>query len=132
MGTGSTCPIPTAVANPTFSRDILPALQLSCGSGAGTCHGGNAPTGHIAYSTDPPRTVQDVYGDLTRPAPSNAPPSFPHRITPGDSRHSWLVEKITSDQPGGSGYGARMPYGLPDVCPSTVTTITAWIDQGAK
>ncbi len=127
----TTCPIPVAVAAPTFRRDILPAFQMSCGSGTSTCHGGNAPTGHVAYSTDPPRTAQDVYDDLTRPPPANAPPSFPHRVTPGDPEHSWLVEKITKDQPGGSGYGARMPYGLPDVCPSTVTTITAWIQQAA-
>jgi len=127
----TTCPIPAGVSAPTFRRDILPALQQSCGSGAGTCHGGNAPTGHVAWSTDPPRAAQDVYDDLTRPPPANAPAAFPHRITPGDPLHSWLVEKITKDQPGGSGYGARMPYGLPDLCQPTVTTITAWIDQSA-
>jgi len=127
----TTCPIPTPLATPTFARDILPALQQSCGSRTSTCHGGNAPTGHVAYSSDPPRTSRDVYDDLTIPPPANAPSAFPHRITPGDSTRSWLVEKITKDQPGGSGYGARMPYGLPDVCPPTVTTITDWIDQGA-
>ena len=127
----TTCPIPAAIAAPTFTRDILPALQQSCGSRTGTCHGGNAPTGHVAYSTDAPRTAQDVYGDLTIPPPANAPAAFAHRVTPGDPAHSWLVEKITKDQPGGAGYGARMPYGLPDLCPATVTTITAWIGQGA-
>jgi len=86
----------------------------------------------VAWSTDAPRTSRDVYDDLTIPPPSNAPASFPHRITSGDPAHSWLMEKITKDQPGGSGYGARMPYGLPDLCPPTVTTITAWIDQGAS
>jgi hypothetical protein len=86
----------------------------------------------VAWSTDAPRTSSDVYDDLTIPPPSNAPASFLHRITPGDPAHSWLLEKITKDQPGGSGYGARMPYGLPDVCPPTVTTITAWIAQGAS
>jgi hypothetical protein len=130
--TDTTCPIPTRLAAPTFNRDILPALQQSCGSRTGTCHGGNAPTGHVAYSTDPPRTGRDVYDDLTRPPPANAPATFPHRVTSGDSTRSWLVEKITQDSPGGSGYGARMPYGLPNVCPPTVTTITDWIDQGAS
>ena len=127
----TTCPIPVTVSTPTFRRDILPALQQSCGSGAGTCHGGNAPTGHVAWSTVPPRTAQDVYDDMTRPPPSNAPATFPHRVTPGDPLHSWMVEKITKDEPGGSGYGARMPYGLPDLCQPTVTTITAWIEQSA-
>jgi len=133
-GTGigeSTCPIPVAVRTPTFRRDVLPALQQSCGSRTSTCHGGNAPTGHVTWATDPPRTVQDVYDDMTRPPPANAPALFPHRVTPGDPLHSWLVEKITKDEPGGSGYGARMPYGLPDLCPATVETITAWIDQSA-
>jgi len=127
----TTCPIPTRVTAPTFTRDILPALQQSCGSRTGTCHGGNAPTGHVAYSTDPPRTAQNVYDDLTGPPPANAPATFLHRVTPGDSAHSWLLEKITKDQPGGSGYGARMPYGSPDVCPPTVTTVTDWIDRSA-
>jgi hypothetical protein len=85
----------------------------------------------VAYSTDAPRTAQDVYDDLTIPPPASAPASFPHRVTPGDPAHSWLLEKITKDQPGGSGYGARMPYGLPDVCPATVTAITDWIQRGA-
>src|SRR3954467_2899115 len=107
----TTCPIPAALAAPIFTRDILPALQVSCGSRTSTCHGGNAPTGHVAYSTDAPRTAQDVYDDMTRPPPANAPAAFPHRITPGDPLHSWLMEKITRDDPGGSGYGARMPYG---------------------
>jgi hypothetical protein len=126
-----TCPIPAAIAAPTFAREILPALQQSCGSRTSTCHGGNAPTGHIAWSTDAPRTAPDVFADLTIPPPANAPGTFAHLVTPGDPAHSWLVEKITNDQPGGSGYGARMPSGLPDVCPPTVTTITAWIEQGA-
>jgi hypothetical protein len=126
-----TCPIPAPLAAPTFVRDILPALQLSCGSRTSTCHGGNAPTGHVAWSTDAPRVPRDVYEDLTSAPPANAPAQFPHRVTPGDPAHSWLLEKITKDEPGGAGYGARMPYGLPDVCPSTVTTITAWIEQGA-
>jgi hypothetical protein len=128
----STCPIAAVPATPTFVRDILPALQQSCGSRTSTCHGGNAPTGHVAYSTDAPRTARDVYDDLIGPAPANAPATFPHRITPGDPVRSWLVEKITRDQPGGAGYGARMPYALPNLCPPTVTTITAWIDQGAS
>ena len=128
----TTCPIPTPIAAPTFTRDILPALQQSCGSGASTCHGGNAPYGHVAYSTDPPRTARNVYDDLTMPPPANAPATFLHRVTSGDSAHSWLVEKITKDQPGGAGYGSRMPYGLPNVCPPTVTTITGWVDQGTS
>jgi hypothetical protein len=118
----TTCPIPGAIANPTFTRDILPALQQSCGSRTSTCHGGNAPTGHVAYSTDSPRTARDVYDDLTVPPPANAPAGLPHRITPGDATRSWLLEKITKDQPGGSGYGARMPYALPSWSTSTAAT----------
>lgn len=131
-GADTTCPIAAVPATPTFTRDILPALQQSCGSRTSTCHGGNAPTGHVAYSTDATRTARDAYDDLIGPAPANAPPAFPHRVTPGDPARSWLVEKITRDEPGGAGYGARMPYALPNLCPPTVTTITRWIDQGAS
>ncbi len=131
----TTCPISPAVTQqPTFSAHILPALQSSCGSAASTCHGGVAPVGHVRYDTISPRTATDVYNDLVGVTPTNAPPGY-ERIKPFDPDHSWLIEKITQDAPGfsssGSTYGARMPYGLPDVCQATVDTFRAWINQGA-
>ena len=126
----STCPIALAPSHPTFSRDILPALQQSCGSKASTCHGDVYAPSHLIYSTVSPRTAQDVYADLVNATPTNAPPGY-LRVTPGDPAHSWIVAKITEDEPGGTGYGARMPYGAPDVCPETVKAFTSWITDGA-
>lgn len=131
-GGQTTCPIPSHVASPTFTAHILPALQTSCGSAASSCHGTSAPRGHVQYGTPPGRTAADVHADLVGAAPSNAPPGAGWlRIAPGDVAHSWLVEKITKDQPGGSGYGARMPYAGANVCQATVDTIVTWIQQGA-
>jgi hypothetical protein len=125
----TTCPIPTAIAAPQFRRDILPALQASCGSLATSCHG-TPPTGHVSYATSMIRTASDVHADLLK-APANAPATFPQLVVPNDVAHSWLVEKVTKDQPGGTGYGARMPYAAPNLCDATVATIESWINLGA-
>lgn len=128
----STCPIAAPVAAPTFAGHILPALQLSCGSKAASCHGTATPAGHVSYDTDATRTADAVRADLVGVVPSNAPAGM-LRVAPYDVPHSWLVAKITQDSPGGASgtYGARMPYGGPDVCTATVQAIEDWIDRGA-
>ncbi len=129
-GAASTCPITVVPAHPTFTADILPALQSSCGSAATSCHGGPTASGHVDYSTSLSRTAADVRADLVGVPPANAPPGY-DRVRAGDPAHSWIVEKVTSDQPGGSGYGARMPLGRPNLCPATVDTLVGWITAGA-
>jgi hypothetical protein len=114
----------------TFSGDIHPFLLATCGSSTSTCHGGPLASGHLDYSISGTRTVRDVYADLVNVPPANAPAGF-MRVTPGDPGHSWVVSKVTQDQPGGAGYGARMPLGRPDLCAATVDTIVAWITAGA-
>jgi len=127
----TTCPVPVAIALPTFSGDVLPILRSSCGAGsATTCHGGAAPPGHVSW--DPARTVAEVRSALVGVDPANAPPGQGwKRVAPFDVPRSWLVEKVTKDDPGGSGYGARMPYSLPNLCDPTVQTIANWIERGA-
>ncbi|HSB21273.1 MAG TPA: hypothetical protein VLD85_14795 [Anaeromyxobacteraceae bacterium] len=126
----TTCPIPIAVAAPQFRRDILPALQASCGSLATSCHG-TPPTGHVSYATSMTRTASDVHADLLKP-PASAPASFPALVVPNDVPHSWLVEKVTKDAPGAPGnYGSRMPQSAPNLCAETVATIESWINLGA-
>lgn len=122
----STCPIPVALASPSFSIDILPALQGSCGSAATSCHGGSSPTGHVIYAG----TAAQVHAQLVNVVPANAPAGW-LRVKPGDPAHSWILEKVTRDQPGGSGYGTRMPQGAPNLCQPTVDTLSAWISAGA-
>jgi len=126
--TPTTCPITMAKTSPSFAADIVPALQSSCGSAAATCHQGPAPTGHVIYSGTP----AEVYAQLVNVPPTNAPTSQGWlRVKPGDTAHSWIIEKVTKDQPGGSGYGARMPLAAPDLCQPTVDTLSAWISAGA-
>jgi len=126
----STCPITVAPAHPTFATDILPAIQPSCGAATTTCHGGPTANGHVDYSTPGPRTSRNVYDDLVGVTPANAPSGY-LRVAPRDASHSWIVSKVTQDQPGGSGYGARMPLGRPNLCPATVDALLAWIADGA-
>jgi hypothetical protein len=122
----STCPIPVAKASPSFAGDIVPALHSSCGSAATSCHGGASPTGHVSYSG----TATEIYAELVNVVPANAPPGW-FRVKPGDLAHSWIIEKVTKDQPGGSGYGTRMPQAAPNLCQPTVDTLSAWINAGA-
>jgi len=129
----TTCPIATVPAAPTFAGDILPMLQQSCGSAATSCHGGAAPKGHVSYSTDQTRTAADVRAALVNVPPASAPMGW-LLVAPNDVAHSWIVEKVTKDEPGGvpgASFGARMPYAAPNLCPATVQAIQSWIDRGA-
>lgn len=124
--TPTTCPISVAKPSPSFSADILPALQSSCGSSATSCHAGPSPTGHVLFSG----TATEVRTQLVNVVPASAPAGW-FRVKPGDTAHSWLIEKVTKDQPGGSGYGTRMPQGAPNLCQPSVDTLSAWISAGA-
>jgi hypothetical protein len=84
----------------------------------------------VDYSTSLSRTPQDVHRDLVGATPANAPAGY-ERVKAGDPAHSWIVEKVTSDQPGGNGHGARMPLGRPNLCQPSVDAIVAWIAAGA-
>jgi hypothetical protein len=84
----------------------------------------------VDYSTSLSRTTQDVHRDLVGATPANAPAGY-ERVKAGDPAHSWIVEKVTSDQPGGNGHGARMPLGRPNLCQPSVDAIVAWIAAGA-
>jgi hypothetical protein len=128
-----TCPITVAVAAPTFSGQVLPMLRSTCGSGSATsCHGTPAPVGHVSFS--PSLTATEIWGQLVGVDPSNAPRGVGwKRVAAGDVAHSWLIEKVTRDDPGGTGQAAgnRMPFGLPNLCAPTVLTLTNWILLGA-
>ncbi len=129
----TTCPITVPIAAPTFGGDVLPLFRMTCGANSATsCHGSPSPVGHVSYA--PELTATQVWSTLVNVVPSNAPLGAGWvRIAPNDPAHSWLVEKVTKDDPGGAGqaYGNRMPYGLPNLCDATVQTIVNWIDRGA-
>jgi hypothetical protein len=129
----TTCPITSAVNEPHFAAHVLPVLHQTCGAGSAlTCHGTPSPAGHVSWS--PTLAANQVWAQLVDVGPSNAPVGVGwKRIAPGDLGRSWLIEKVTRDDPGGAGqaYGNRMPYGLPNLCDATVQTIEAWILRGA-
>lgn len=124
----TTCPIPVAKASPSWKTDIYPAIQSSCGSAATSCHQGPTPNGHVIYSG----TSDQVYAQLVGVAPASAPTGQGWlRVAASDTAHSWILEKVTKDQPGGGGYGTRMPQGTNNLCQPTVDTLSAWIQAGA-
>jgi hypothetical protein len=128
-----TCPITVAVAAPTFSGHVLPMLRSTCGASSATsCHGTPSPVGHVSFA--PSLGATEVWNQLVGVDPSNAPAGAGwKRVAAGDVAHSWLIEKVTRDDPGGTGqaYGNRMPYGLPNLCAPTVQTMRNWITAGA-
>jgi hypothetical protein len=88
--------------------------------------------GHISFA--PALTATEVRAQLVGIDPSSAPMGAGwKRVAAGDAAHSWLIEKVTRDDPGGTGqaYGNRMPYGLPNLCGATVQTLNNWIQLGA-
>ncbi|MBI5068951.1 MAG: hypothetical protein HZB56_11995 [Deltaproteobacteria bacterium] len=124
----STCPIPTAVAQPTFAGHILPRLlRQSCGAGTVTCHGGTQGTaaGHVSY--DAALSDAAVHGSLVGRAPASAPAGY-QLVAPGDRVHSWLLVKVEGGQ---GAYGFPMPQGEPPLCAATLETLRSWIDRGA-
>lgn len=134
----ATCqnPLPTALSNPHFSTDLLPMFQSTCGGGKDTssCHGTlSIPAGKFSFYTEPGlRTAAQVHADLVNAPPNNAPVGQGWmRIKPNDISRSWLIEKVSSDQPGGLGYGARMPAGAQNLCTGTIDNLKTWIQNGA-
>jgi hypothetical protein len=106
-------------------------FRSSCGAGSAlSCHGTPSPAGHVSFAAS--LTSTQVRAQLVDVDPSNAPPGW-KRVAPGDPARSWLIEKVTRDDPGGAGQasGNRMPYGLPNLCAPTVQTLVRWIQLGA-
>ena len=126
-------PLPASAAA-RFSTGLLPVLQVTCGSATSTCHGGvTVPNGHFSFATVAPRTARNVYDDLVNVAPSNAPTGQGWmRVKPSDPAKSWIVEKVSSNQPGGLGYGARMPFGGQNLCQASIDNLKTWIQNGAQ
>jgi hypothetical protein len=124
-------PLPIRLSNPRFSTDLLPMFQATCGSASSSCHGAvTVPSGHFSWATGASRTAQDVYNDVVNVPPANSPSGY-MRIKPGDVAHSWVIEKVSSDQPGGLGYGARMPYAGVPLCQTTIDNLKTWVQNGA-
>ena len=97
------------VANPTYSKDILPILQADCAQ----CHS------------------QAVYKSMGTPMllsyqGINTPYKGQKLIVPGDPAKSILYLRITGQQQ------PQMPLGGAPLPKNTIATIANWIKQGAK
>jgi hypothetical protein len=100
----SSTPVPTEETDVvSFSGDVLPILQRRCVK----CHGGERTEEGLIL-----KTYADVMaGSWNGPV-----------IEPGSAAESYLVEQIVSGE---------MPKKQPDLLPSEIRVISAWIDTGA-
>jgi hypothetical protein len=119
-----------AASRPTvrvsFRHDVAPLFVTSCGTAS--CHGGDRP----------PRLSSDIDPSALRAAlvgvSSEEMPGHPY-VKPGDTRNSYLVEKIEGrlvDAHCADGdCGARMPSRSPPLPEGAQAMIRVWIAQGA-
>ncbi len=123
-------PLPTPLANPHFSTDLLPMFQATCSGGknASNCHGTlSIPDGKFSFYTEAGlRSAAQVHADLVN-APAIQIQGWV-RVKPGDPTNSWLYAKVTGNN---QGYGTPMPQGALPLCTGTVDNLKAWIQNGA-
>lgn len=119
-----------AAERPTFSRDVVPLFQGSCGFGSG-CHGTAQPAGYVQLTT----SSGDAAALLERlKAKSVREPSLP-LVDPGNPSGSFLLRKVTGDFTGlpcgPSACGERMPQRSTPLPQEALDMLELWIQQGA-
>ncbi len=149
--------IDASAPNPTFQRDIVPLLQVSCGAGNSTCHIRDmyaatkdrscrgwlsledALIGSKIYggpSGGQPTGCPDLslYDRLTQLDAWEEPGGRPRRyVKPGDPANSYLYNKLTNGPFGEKAPGVLsdpMPTAAP-LPPEQVALVKRWIEQGA-
>jgi hypothetical protein len=115
---------------PTFSRDVVPLLQGSCGFGSG-CHGTVQPAGFVQLTPG----SGDAAALLARlKAKSVREPSLP-LVDPGNPSGSFLLRKVKGDFAGlpcgPSACGERMPQRSTPLSQEAIDSLALWIQQGA-
>lgn len=100
---------------PETSRKVVEKLLV------GNCAGCHPPNQGLDL------TAGHVYANLVN-VPSREDPSL-MRVKPGDPAASYLYLKVTTTRPP---RGARMPLGGPPLSNDELTTLRAWIAQGAR
>lgn len=120
----------TEEERPTFSRDVVPLFQGSCGFGSG-CHGTAQPAGYVQLTTG----SGDAAALLERlKARSVREPSLP-LVDPGNPSGSFLLRKVTGDFTGlpcaPSACGERMPQRSTPLPQEALDSLERWIQQGA-
>jgi hypothetical protein len=115
---------------PTFSRDVVPLLQTSCGIGS-SCHGTAQPAGYVQLTLG----TGDAAALLERlKAKSVREPSLPW-VDPGNPSGSFLLRKVTGDFTGlpcgPSSCGERMPQRNTPLPQEDIDLLERWIQEGA-
>ena len=115
---------------PTFSQDVVPLFQGSCGFGSG-CHGTAQPAGHVQLTLG----SGDAATLLARlKEKSVREPSLP-LVDPGNPSGSFLLHKVTGDYTGlpcaPSACGERMPQRSTSLPQESLDMLELWIQQGA-
>jgi len=118
------------VTRPTFTKDVVPLFQASCGFGSG-CHGTAYPAGYVPLSTN----VAEASVLLERLKEASVrEPSLP-RVKPGDPAGSFLLHKVTGDYTGlpcaPGACGERMPQRSAPLPEADIAMLERWIQQGA-
>ncbi|MDB4727260.1 DUF1553 domain-containing protein [Saprospiraceae bacterium] len=93
----------------SFSQDVKPILNKHCLA----CHGGIKKSGE--------------YSLLFEDEALGIAESGTRVILPGDSRNSEFIKRIIHKDP-----DTRMPLDAPPLSQQEISTLTRWIDQGAK
>ena len=102
--------IKTAIANPSFHKDIQPLLTQNCAP----CHI-NGATGGLSLKSYDSLMAGGAVGPV---------------VTPGDPDHSHLVLMVKGQDP--QFQGLRMPLGGNPLSDAEIQTIANWIKNGAK
>ncbi|QRK12908.1 hypothetical protein JQX13_24470 [Archangium violaceum] len=129
-GGGEPDPEPEPEERPTFSGDVVPLFQGSCGFGS-SCHGTAQPAGYVQLTTG----SGDAAALLERlKAKSVREPSLP-LVDPGNPSGSFLLRKVTGDFTGlpcaPNACGERMPQRSTPLPQEEIDSLERWIQQGA-
>lgn len=108
-------PTPTPVTISGLQNAIFSPICSGCHTGA------DAPRGLLLDS------VTNSYNNLVGVASSEVPELL--RVSPGNPDQSYLVEKISSNNPS---VGVRMPRGGDPLSAEQIAMVREWIEEGAQ
>ena len=98
---------------------------FAIGCATSSCHG--APNEHGLVLT-PGKSYASLVNVAARNAAASA--AGMKRVEPGAPEHSFLIQKVTSDQR--AGFGAIMPPIGDHLDDAAIAALTQWIQNGAK
>jgi hypothetical protein len=138
--------IPTPPANVSFSSQVMPIFQASCGTSGAICHGSTTVTTvmqprpflGLPFGTPSTQTLQQIHDGIVGVL-SNEDPTMNY-VTAGDTSHSFLWFKVTGQEnslnasctdPRFMMCGLAMPYQGAPLTLDELSIVEGWIQQGA-